>query len=312
MIIIQDNFNVRLDYKTYIALGSFDGLHIGHMGLINKALELSKNSNIKSMVYTFNNHPLSIINKDKMPKLLMSNDTKLKLLDRLGIDVLNLVNFNSNYMKIPAEEFIINMVKHYNVQGLIVGFNYKFGYKNKGDIELLRHYSRELGFELYIIDSVTYCNEVVSSSKIRTLIIEGKIQEANKMLLQPFMLSGEVIEGKQLGRKLGFPTANLKFDENFIIPKKGVYYTIVEYEKRLYKAMTSVGINPTVQDDKNNLFIETHILDFDNNIYGKKMNLYFINRIRDEFKFASLNELTEQLKKDKAYVELQKFEEILI
>lgn len=308
MIIIEDNFNIKLNYKTYIALGSFDGLHMGHMGLINKTIELSKKNNVKSMVCTFKNHPLNIISKSKAPKLIIDNDTKLKLLERLQVDIVNLVNFNNDYMKISPEDFIINMIKHYNVQGIIVGFNYRFGFKNTGDIKLLKKYSKKLGFELYVIDSVTYENEVVSSSRIRTLIQDGKITEANNMLIKPFMLKGTVIRGKQLGRKLGFPTANLNYHESFVIPKNGVYATIVEYKNCFYKGMTSVGVNPTVQLKTKTIFIETYILDFNKNIYGEDIKVYFIKRMRDEFKFNSLEELIEQLTKDKLIVENEKIE----
>lgn len=308
MIIIEDNFNIKLNYKTYIALGSFDGLHMGHMGLINKTIELSKQNNVKSMVCTFKNHPLSIINKDKMPKLIMDNVSKLKLLESSKIDIVNLVNFDYEYMKISPEDFIVNMINHYNVKGLVVGFNYRFGFKNSGDIELLKKYSIKLGFELHIIDSVKYENEVVSSSRIRTLILEGKVNEANRMLLTPFMLKGEIISGKQLGRELGFPTANLKYDESFILPKNGVYYTIVEYKQRFYKGMTSVGINPTVQTKANTIFIETYILDFDKNIYGDELKLYFIKWMRDEIKFNSLEELINQLNSDKIFAQKQEIE----
>lgn len=308
MITIEDNFNIKLNYKTYIALGSFDGLHMGHMELINKTLELSKQNNVKSMVCTFKNHPLSIINRTKAPKLIMDNDTKLKLLESLQVDIVNLVNFNHDYMKISPEDYIISMVKHYNAQGIIVGFNYRFGYKNSGDIKLLNKYSNKLGFELHVIDSVTYENEVVSSSRIRSLIHDGKISEANNMLLSPFMLKGTVTRGKQLGRKLGFPTANLKCNESFILPKNGVYYTIVEYKNNIYKGMTSIGVNPTVQFKSKNIFIETYILDFEKNIYGEELKLFFIKRMRDEIKFNSLEGLTQQLKNDKIFIENEKIE----
>lgn len=308
MIILEDNFKSKLDYKTYIALGSFDGLHLGHMELVNKTLQLSKDSNLKSMIYTFKNHPLTVINKDKVPKLLMSNETKLSILERLGIDIVNLVNFDTDYMKISPEAFINNMVEFYNLKGLIVGFNYRFGYKNSGDIELLRKYSEKLGFELHIIDSVTYDGEVVSSSRIRNLISSGKVQEANEMLVSPYMLSGRIIKGKQLGRTIGFPTANLEYDKNFQLPGTGVYYTAVNCNDKLYKGITSVGYNPTVDPLNDTISIETYILDFNKDIYGENIDLYFLNKIREEATFPSLELLVNQLKLDKAYAEMQNLE----
>ncbi|MCM0648579.1 bifunctional riboflavin kinase/FAD synthetase [Clostridium swellfunianum] len=312
MIILEDNFNEKLEERTYIALGSFDGLHLGHMGLINKTLELSKQNNIKSMVYTFKNHPLSIVNKEKVPKLLMDNDTKISILDKLGVDIVNLVNFNIEYMKILPEAFIEKMVEYYNLKGLIVGFNYRFGYKNSGNIDLLKEYSSKLDFELHVIESVTYENEVVSSSKIRSLLNDGNVYEANKMLIVPYALKGEIIKGKQLGRTLGFPTANLKYNSSFQIPATGVYYTAVEYEDKLYKGITSVGYNPTIEPVGDNITIETYILDFDKFIYGESITLYFIDRMRNEEKFASLEELKEQLIKDKEYANKQNLEIFLL
>jgi riboflavin kinase / FMN adenylyltransferase len=311
MIILEDNFKAKLEYKTYIALGSFDGLHLGHMGLINKTLELSKKNNVKSMVYTFNNHPLSIINKEKVPKLLMDNEIKLNLLEKLGIDVVNLVNFDVEYMKISPEAFIENMVKHYNIKGLIVGFNYRFGYKNSGNIDLLREYSKKLDFELHVIESVTYEGEVVSSSRIRGLLNDGCVKEANKMLILPYRLKGEIIRGKQLGRTLGFPTANLKYDTNFQILDTGVYFTVIEYDNRLYKGITSIGFNPTIEPVSDSITIESYILDFDKYIYGENISVYFICRMRSEIKFNSLDKLVSQLKKDKEYAEKQNLELLL-
>lgn len=311
MIILEDNFKAKLEYKTYIALGSFDGLHLGHMELINKTLELAKKNNVKSMVYTFKNHPLSIINKEKVPRLLMDNETKLHMLERLGIDIVNLANFDVEYMKISPEAFIENMVKHYNIKGLIVGFNYRFGYKNCGGIDLLKEYSKKLDFELHVIESVTYEGEVVSSSRIRGLLNDGCVKEANKMLIFPYRLQGEIIKGKQLGRTLGFPTANLKYDNNFQILSTGVYYTAIEYDNRLYKGITSVGFNPTIEPVGDSITIETYILDFDKYIYGENISVYFISRMRSEIKFNSLEELVSQLKKDKEYAEKQDLELLL-
>jgi riboflavin kinase/FMN adenylyltransferase len=308
MIILEDNFKTKLEDKTYIAVGSFDGLHLGHMGLINKTLELSKKNNVKSMVYTFKNHPLSIINKEKVPKLLMDTETKLDILGKLGIDIVALVNFDVDYMKISPEAFIENMIKHYNIKGLIVGFNYRFGYRNTGNIDLLKEYSKKLDFELHVIESVTYEGEVVSSSRIRGLLTDGCLEEANKMLMFPYGLKGEIIRGKQLGRTLGFPTANLKYDAHFQLLSTGVYYTVIEYDNRLYKGITSVGFNPTIEPVCDRITIETYILDFDKYIYGENISVYFISRMRSEIKFNSLDELVSQLKKDKEYAEKQNLE----
>ncbi|SKA76512.1 riboflavin kinase / FMN adenylyltransferase [Clostridium sp. USBA 49] len=310
MIILEDNFKTYIKEKTYIALGSFDGLHIGHISLINKAIELSKLNNSKSMVYTFKNHPLSIINKNKTPKLLMDNYTKLNILKSLGIEIVNLVHFNNEFMKISPEDFIYNMIKFYNVKGIIAGFNYRFGYKNNGDVELLKKLSKKFKFELYIVNPIVYNKDIVSSSRIRNLIGNGEIETANKMLLIPFMLGGKVIKGKQIGRTIGFPTANLKYNINIILPRKGVYFTLIQYQGNIYKGITSIGYNPTVENSKKNISVETYILDFNKDIYGENINIYFISRIRDEIKFNSIKELATQLEKDKNFAQIQKIEDI--
>lgn len=310
MDIIEEEIREKLHYNTYVALGSFDGLHLGHMKLIDKAIELAKKNNGKSMVFTFNNHPLSIINKEIMPKLLMDKETKLKVLKHKGLDVLRLVDFNKKFMNLSPEEFILNIIENYNSKGIVVGFNYRFGYKNLGDVELLKELSKKYGFELFVIKPVKYKKEVVSSSHIRHVIADaGDMDKANAMLSRPFTIFGAVIRGRQIGRVMGFPTINLDYNREFIIPRGGVYFTIVQYNGEYFKGVTNVGYNPTVENEK--LSIETHILNFNKDIYDEKIRLYFINRIRDEKKFNSIVELSQRIKKDKDYVDKQNLELII-
>lgn len=303
MVVYEDNFNIKLDEKTYIALGSFDGLHMGHMSLINETVKLASLNSFKSIVFTFKNHPLTIINEDMTPKLIMNNETKTKILEESGVDIIIYADFNNEFMKISPEAFINNMIRSYNAQGLIVGFNYRFGYKNLGDIELLKTLSNKLDFDLNVIMPVKVSDEVVSSSKIRHLISEGDITKANYFLTRPFMLQGRVTHGKELGRKINFPTINLDYDKSFVLPRGGVYYTVVEYNNERYRGITNIGYNPTVEDKK--LSIETHILDFNKNIYDENVKIYFYKRIRDEKKFESLEDLSKQLTKDKIYAKNQ-------
>lgn len=297
MIMLDSKFEKAFDFNTYVALGSFDGLHIGHMSLIKKAIEKAKLNNAKSMVYTFKNHPLTVVNKALAPKLLLDNNAKIKLLEKSHVDVTCMVEFNEDFMKILPEDFIMKLCTTYNVKGIVVGFNYRFGYKNSGDINLLKELSVKYNFELIIMEALSYENEVVSSTKIRNLISNGEVKEANEMLIEPYMLSGKVIVGKGLGKKIGFPTANLEINKNFVIPGVGVYYTNVLYNFKTYRGITSVGYNPTVQGT--DLTVETYILDFNEDIYGKEIELYFIEKTREEIKFSSLDALIEQLKIDK-------------
>lgn len=307
MIILQDNFKTKLKYNTFIALGSFDGLHRGHITLINKILELSKlNTEVKSMVNTFANHPLTIINKNKVPKLIMDNESKAEILEELGIDILNFSIFNKEMMEMSPKDFITNMIKYYNPLGIIVGFNYKFGHKNMGDINLLKELSTMYNIQLHIINPIAYNGSVISSTRIRAAISDGKIKEANDMLLKPYMLKGKVVSGKKIGRTLGFPTANLDYNKDFVIPKVGVYYTLVKYQGKIYKGITNVGNNPTV--GINDLTIETYILNFDYDIYNRELKVYFLDRIRDQQKFGSLEDLKAQLQKDKNFANLKNIE----
>lgn len=288
--------------QHYVALGAFDGLHLGHLKLIKKAIKRAKENNCKSIVYTFQNHPLTTIRKEMAPKLLMDNETKDEYLHEIGIDKLELVEFDETLMKTTCEDFILNLIKNYNIKGIIVGFNFRFGYKNHGDTKLLKELSEKYNFELCVQEKVKYEDEIVSSSRIRGLIREGKVSEANEMLYKPFFIKGEVIPGKQIGKKIGFPTANMTYSSKSIIPSNGVYYTNIVIDNKTYRGITNIGYNPTVTEF-NDLSIETNILGFNEDIYGKCIKVYFLDRIRDEHKFGNLDELKLQLQKDKETAE---------
>lgn len=301
MILINNDFKRVVQKSIYVALGSFDGIHKGHLALINKSNELSRKNDSLSMVYTFKNHPRKFINKEGAPKLLITLHEKIRILEDLKVDLSSFVEFNKKFMELEAEEFIENLIKNYNVRGIVVGFNYRFGHKNKGDVKLLKKLCDLKGIELYVIEPFTYKSEVVSSTRIRKSLSEGELEDANNMLGRYFSLSGEVVSGKKIGRTINFPTANLKNNDEIILPKIGVYYTNVEVNGEIYKGITSVGNNPTVNGK--NTTVETHILNFDEDIYGKHIKLYFISKIRNEKKFNSLEELKEQLIKDKKFAE---------
>ncbi|MGL5646280.1 MAG: bifunctional riboflavin kinase/FAD synthetase [Clostridium sp.] len=283
----------------YIALGSFDGLHKGHLELISEIKKLAKENNAKSMVFTFSNHPREVINKEYKFKYLMGNKIKERILTDLGVDNIVLERFDEILMKLSPEEFIKKLYSEYNVRGIVVGFNYRFGFKNQGDIELLKSLGKKYNFLVKVINPCLYNGEIISSTRIRKALLEGKVEVAKEMLGKPYLIEGTVVSGKQLGRTIGFPTANLKVEDKYIIPKKGVYYTNVVYNEEFYKGITSVGNNPTVNGEK--LTIETYIIDFDKMIYGENLKLLFLERIRDEKKFNSLDELVERLKKDKEF-----------
>ena len=301
MKILKDD--VRIHEETAIVLGSFDGIHIGHRKLIETANEIRRMFGMKSMVYTFSNHPLSIINSHRTPKLLMSNKVKIEYFEKLGVDLLALTEFNSEFMECSPEDFARLLTEKYGAKHIIVGYNYRFGYKNLGDVELLRSMQKNLGFELHVVNPVKIGDTPVSSTLIRGLIIEGQIASANEFLGHSFVMDGMVIHGKQIGRTIGFPTINMDYNIENLAPRGGVYYTVAEIEGEYFKGITNVGYNPTVNGDK--LSIETYLLDFDKDVYDHYFKLHFIDRIRDEKRFNNIELLKEQIQKDKEYVEQQ-------
>ena len=300
MIVIDDIIMDNKESDNYVALGSFDGLHYGHLSLVKKTVQVAREKNGKSMVFTYKNHPKTIINPNSVPKLIMDLDTKLEYLEEANVDIVVLRSFTKEFMSMEAEDFIRLLCEDYNVKGIVVGFNFRFGHKNLGDVNLLKSLQKKYGYELYIIEPYTYKGEAISSTRIRNSILDGDVNEAFNMLSKPYLIRGEVVYGKQLGRTIGIPTANLKFDNKMVIPSKGVYYTNVVYKNKVFKGLTSVGNNPTVNGKE--LTIETFILNFDKMIYGEVLEIYFIERIRGEIKFSSLEKLVEQIRKDEDYI----------
>ena len=300
MIVIDDIIMKDKESDNYVALGSFDGLHYGHLSLVRKTIQVAKEKNGKSMVFTYKNHPKTIVKPDGVPKLIMDLDTKLEYLEEENVDIVVLRTFTKEFMSIDAEDFIKLLCEDYNVKGIIVGFNFRFGYKNLGNVDLLKDLQSKYGYELYIMDSYTYKGEIISSTRVRECILEGNVSEAANMLPKPYFIKGKVVYGKQLGRTIGIPTANLEFDNKMVIPEKGVYYTNVKYNGNIFKGLTSVGYNPTVNGKE--LTIETHILNFNKMIYGEELKVYFVERIRDELKFDTLDELVKQIRKDEEYI----------
>ena len=301
-MLVLDNVNLLEPKRSnYVALGSFDGLHIGHLSLINNVKELAKDNEGKSMVFTFKNHPRTVIMAENNLDLLMTNREKIDILLNENVDILALKTFDKEVMKMDPEEFIKWLCNDYSIRGIVVGFNFRFGYKNLGDIDLLNELKEKYNYELYVMEPYIYEGDVVSSTRIRKEILNGNVAIANKMLSRPYTINGNVVHGKKLGRQIGFPTANINLTGDKLIPKVGVYYTNVEVNGKIYKGITSIGNNPTVNGKE--LTIETYILDFDKYIYDEEIKLYFIDRIRDEMKFSGIDELVCQLKKDKILAE---------
>ncbi|MGL4773603.1 MAG: bifunctional riboflavin kinase/FAD synthetase [Clostridium sp.] len=304
MRVIVDKSEIKFSKNNYVALGSFDGLHLGHLSLINKVKEVAKENEGNSMVYTFKNHPRSVIKKDNPPQLLMDNKSKEEVLEKLGVDFLYFEEFTKDFMKQTPEDFVRFLVEDLGVCGIVVGFNYRFGFKNLGDVNLLKELREKYNYNLYVMEPYEFDDIVVSSSRIREELKSGNVELVNEMLSRPISMRGIVTHGKKLGRTLGYPTANLKINPEILLPKLGVYYTNVKWNGEIYKGITSVGMNPTVNGK--NITVETFILDFNEMIYDDEIVILFLKRIRDELKFDSLDELVNELKSDEEFAKREK------
>jgi len=289
----------KLDVHTGVGLGNFDGLHVGHMSLINTLISESQARNLSSVVYTFINHPDNVLKGDNFTLLLIPTEKKVDLLRKTELDYLVLDEFSPEFSKLSPEEFFYNiLMDRLNAKLLVAGFDYRFGYKGKGDAELLKSLGRDNGIEVIIIPPVMVDNEIVSSTFIRDYIRAGNIEQANKMLGRYYSVLGNVEKGRQLGGKLGFPTANIHLDDRFIIPSSGVYITLTKFNGGIYRSITNVGFKPTVEENMQKANFETHILDFNNNIYNEKIEVFFLKKIRNEQKFSDLESLKNQVARD--------------
>lgn len=295
MEIIEIDLNYKAKEESVIALGNFDGVHRGHIELIKKAIENAKKLNIKSSLLLFNEHTDNLIKVGKKD-IITTNKTKFEILENLGVDIIYLINFTKKFMSYSPIKFLDDfLAKNLKIKGVVVGYDYTYGYKKSGNIEFLRE-NKSLFETVEIIEQISYKGEKISSSLIRKLIEDGNIKDANFLLSRPYKLIGKIIHAKGLGKKMGYPTANLRLIDNFVIPKFGVYDTDIIIKGKKYKASTNIGTNPTVEHD--GIKIEAHILDFYEDIYGEIVELELLDFVRPELKFNSVEELFEQIAKD--------------
>ncbi len=293
---IMVNKNKIIEHEITVALGNFDGIHLGHRELINKTIKLAKESKTIPSIFTFdcNFNEFKIGSKDTA---LMSKVQKESILEELGIELLYIVNFCDLIKNMTPEEFVTEIIiKKLNAKIVIVGFNFKFGHRANGNVETLKELSRKYRFEVIVIPPIIKYDNLVSSTLIRQLIGKGDITRANKLLGRNYSMRGKVISGKGRGKNLGFATANLKCDIDYVSPKNGVYETIVSYKGTEYASITNIGVNPTFSDVK--FSIETHIIDFKEDIYGEYIEVEFLDFIREEKKFNTVDDLVCQVNKD--------------
>lgn len=297
MKIFHGTDNAGILRGTVLTLGVFDGLHLGHQRIMQTVVESANAINAVPTVITFDPHPRAVLHPDNSPPLLQTLDQRLANFEVLGIKQTIVIRFDKEFASIDAETFLRDII-HERLQAreVFLGKGFFFGKNRGGNIELLREMSKQLGFFADEVAEVRLRRQRISSSKIRHLLAEGKVNLARRMLGRPYGVEGQIIHGLQRGRTIGFPTANLH-PHNRVIPKFGVYATATLIDGKWRRSITNVGIRPTFDDDKNPS-IESYIFDFDGDLYGDVLRVRFLHRIRDERKFSGIDELRAQIEKD--------------
>ena len=286
--------------NAVITIGNFDGVHIGHQALFHEVIERADAIGGTSIAMTFEPHPIRVLKQNGDPPLITLYDQKVELINKSGIDVLLVVPFNKEFAAITAKEYILDiLLKRIGARVIVVGEDYTFGKNREGNLNLLRSYAETLDIQVVVVDWIAIANQGgsrISSTRIRQLVMDGKVRDAQKLLGRHYQIKGEVVTGRDRGGKLlGFPTANINLHDE-LCPKPGVYAVTVESMGRSHQGVANIGYSPTFDDHE--FTVEVHILDFDNDIYGQEIRVNFIQRIRDEIKFSNIDELSDQITKD--------------
>ena len=286
--------------KTIVTLGTFDGVHLGHTVILDRICNIAKQENLESVVLTFFPHPRLIVSNDSEIKLLNTMAEKAKLLEQKGIQNFIIHPFDKLFSELSPSEFVKQiLIKQLNIQKIIIGYDHKFGKNRAADFNDLIAFGNEFGFDVEEIPAKQVDEVSVSSTKIRNSLLEGNISLANDYLGYSYMLSGIVVKGNQLGRTIGFPTANIQISENYkLIPKNGVYMVTTILNNKIIFGMMNIGVKPTL--GKNLMSIEVHLLHFSEDIYGHEIQVNVMERLREEQKFESFEVLKSQLEIDKA------------
>lgn len=288
--------DISLHQNIAIALGTFDGVHAGHQQIIGQAVQLAKQSSGTSVVFTFRNHPLSIIDPERCPPFIMPEEEKVEVISGMGVDILMSIPFDIKFLQLMPDEFIQLLIQYFRPAHVVVGPNYTFGYQGKGTPEFLRKAGAAYNFDVQVPEAVLVDNSLVSSTLIRQLIASGDVQQAAKLLGRPFVMDGIVMNGDQRGRQLGYPTANLPVPPGMVIPADGVYAVQVMTGNTWFNGLANVGVNPTFNGQSRR--IEVFILNFNDDLYNKKVRVSFLARLRGEVKFADADALKEQIIRD--------------
>ncbi len=283
-----------------MALGFFDGVHAGHQQVIETAKNIAAERNWKSAVMTFDPHPSVVLGK-KHEKIqyITPLEEKIRMIEHLGIDHLFVIRFTSDFANLEPQQFVDQYIIGLNVQHVVAGYDFTYGRCGNGTMDTLPMHSRHL-FAITKVDKLAYDGEKVSSTKIRCLLTEGQIEEANRLLGRPYRITGTVVHGDQRGRKIGFPTANVECDDDYYLPKTGVYAVKMKVKDKWVNGVCNIGYRPTFkQPDERFMSIEVHLFEFDHSIYGEEVTVEWYKHIRQERKFNGVQELVAQIEKDK-------------
>lgn len=302
MIVVKDT-EILEGKKLVATIGFFDGVHAGHRFLIHELEQIARTAGLPSAVITFPEHPSAVLHSDYQPKLLNSFDEKLKQLASTGIDYCIVLDFTLELSRLTAKEFISSVLAdRLHVDTLLIGYDHRFGHNREDGFEQYVAYGADCGIKVIKASRYSDGEAAVSSSEIRRLLAECRVEEAARLLTYPYQLRGHIVGGHKVGRTLGFPTANMRVDEPFkVIPGIGVYAVRVYLDDRCYKGMLYIGNRPTLNNGED-ISLEVNILDFSGNIYNDEMTVAFIRYVRGDIKFGSLEELADQLGKDRETV----------
>jgi len=288
--------------KVCLAIGFFDGVHLGHQQIIRQTIADARQHNALALVLTFDRHPDAIVAPDRIPPLIYSLPQKLRAIESLGVDTLLLIRFDEKFSRQTGEQFVRNLARETGqIQSLCVGADFVFGHKRSGSVALLKKLGGEIGFVVHGLAAVSLDGQIVSSTRIREIIRAGNLDAASQMLGRPYALSGRVVKGARLGQQLGFPTANLDAT-GLVLPPNGVYAGLANVQGRTCRAALNIGFRPTVSSTSQLTYVEAHLLNFSGELYGLELEVEIGEKLRDEKKFASTAELREQIARDIAAV----------
>jgi riboflavin kinase/FMN adenylyltransferase len=284
--------------KICLAIGFFDGVHLGHQQIIRQTVADARPHNATALVLTFDRHPNSVVAPARVPPLIYSLPQKLRAIESLGPDALLLIHFDEKFSRQTGEEFIRHLVRDLGkVQSLCVGTDFVFGHQRSGNVGLLKKLGGELGFTVHGLAAVSLGGRIVSSTSIREAVRASRLDAASQMLGRPYAISGQVLAGDRVGRQLGFPTANLDV-RGLLLPPNGVYAGLTEVKQKTYRVALNIGFRPTIAPAAQRLCVEAHLLDFNGDLYGEDLTVEIGGKLREEKKFATLAELHRQISRD--------------